>query len=410
MRPRATTRARARDGGPACDEAIAQYEEAIRLDPEYPLPHVSLGLVLADRGRIDEAIAHYRAAIALDPGATRPTTTSPSSRSSATARPTKAIAASPRGHPPSTRRRARALQPGRGPARARESGRGGRGVPRGRAARPVDSRGPRRPRRCAVAARRPCGGAAGLPARLELRPDWTDVDARGPCARRHADVRRLNGGWRARSASAARSRARMGPGARGMIVDLARVGSRGGARAFRLRGDLAVPVRRHRRSAGRELAALVRAEFGDAGGAWDVLASRERAQARASERARMGPATLAVIEALETPAFPAAPRTAHRRRGPPRRSASRRRRTARERARRLSERAHRLPRPHARANVGARAQSARVPERGMAARARRVSRALGRAGRALRAAHRAPLQPGRPVPDLARLVPRRHAA
>ena len=41
--------------------------QAIHLDPKYALAHNNLGNALADKGRLDEAIAEYREAIDLDP-------------------------------------------------------------------------------------------------------------------------------------------------------------------------------------------------------------------------------------------------------------------------------------------------------------------------------------------------------
>jgi tetratricopeptide (TPR) repeat protein len=45
------------------DEAIAEYQKAIQLDPKYAVPHLSLGNALRDKGRVDEAIAEYQKAI-----------------------------------------------------------------------------------------------------------------------------------------------------------------------------------------------------------------------------------------------------------------------------------------------------------------------------------------------------------
>lgn len=49
------------------DEAVREYEEAIRLVPEHANAHSNLGLLLAGRGEHDKAIWHYRNAIHADP-------------------------------------------------------------------------------------------------------------------------------------------------------------------------------------------------------------------------------------------------------------------------------------------------------------------------------------------------------
>ena len=49
------------------DEAMKQYEEAIRLKPDYALAHYNLGTALAKQGQIDGAITQYREAIRLRP-------------------------------------------------------------------------------------------------------------------------------------------------------------------------------------------------------------------------------------------------------------------------------------------------------------------------------------------------------
>jgi tetratricopeptide (TPR) repeat protein len=48
-------------------EAIAQYEEALRLVPGYDDPHYNLGNALAKSGRVEEAIDHYRTALRVRP-------------------------------------------------------------------------------------------------------------------------------------------------------------------------------------------------------------------------------------------------------------------------------------------------------------------------------------------------------
>jgi len=49
------------------DEAISQYQEAIRLAPDYAVTHNNLGATLMEKGRVDEAISQYQEAIRLAP-------------------------------------------------------------------------------------------------------------------------------------------------------------------------------------------------------------------------------------------------------------------------------------------------------------------------------------------------------
>ncbi|RLE29177.1 hypothetical protein DRJ27_05000, partial [Candidatus Acetothermia bacterium] len=49
------------------EDAIAEYERAIELDPKYAAPHNGLGNVYYELGRHDEAIQAYQKAIELDP-------------------------------------------------------------------------------------------------------------------------------------------------------------------------------------------------------------------------------------------------------------------------------------------------------------------------------------------------------
>jgi tetratricopeptide (TPR) repeat protein len=50
-------------------DAVAQYEMALRIDPEYAQARANLGLALANSGgRLQEAIAQYEAALRIDPG------------------------------------------------------------------------------------------------------------------------------------------------------------------------------------------------------------------------------------------------------------------------------------------------------------------------------------------------------
>jgi tetratricopeptide (TPR) repeat protein len=49
------------------DEAMAHYQRALEIKPDYADAHNNLGAVLTRRGRIDEAIAHYRRALEIKP-------------------------------------------------------------------------------------------------------------------------------------------------------------------------------------------------------------------------------------------------------------------------------------------------------------------------------------------------------
>jgi protein O-mannosyl-transferase len=51
------------------DEAIEQLQEILKLNPNDAAAHNELGAILFDQGRADDAIAHYREAARLDPGA-----------------------------------------------------------------------------------------------------------------------------------------------------------------------------------------------------------------------------------------------------------------------------------------------------------------------------------------------------
>jgi tetratricopeptide (TPR) repeat protein len=52
------------------EQAIAEYEEAIRLDPGYPKSYLNLGAVLSESGQTEEAKRAFRKALGLDPGYT----------------------------------------------------------------------------------------------------------------------------------------------------------------------------------------------------------------------------------------------------------------------------------------------------------------------------------------------------
>jgi tetratricopeptide (TPR) repeat protein len=49
------------------EEAIKQYEAALRLKPDFAEGHSSLGVLLAEVGRTEEAMAHYKEALRLNP-------------------------------------------------------------------------------------------------------------------------------------------------------------------------------------------------------------------------------------------------------------------------------------------------------------------------------------------------------
>jgi tetratricopeptide (TPR) repeat protein len=49
------------------NNAIAEYKEAIRLDPNFAMPYYNLGVLWKAEGRTDDAIAKYRDAMFLDP-------------------------------------------------------------------------------------------------------------------------------------------------------------------------------------------------------------------------------------------------------------------------------------------------------------------------------------------------------
>ncbi len=50
------------------DEAIAQYQLALKTDPDLEPAHKSLGYALLQKGQLDEAIAHYERALEINPG------------------------------------------------------------------------------------------------------------------------------------------------------------------------------------------------------------------------------------------------------------------------------------------------------------------------------------------------------
>jgi tetratricopeptide (TPR) repeat protein len=49
------------------DEAIGQYEQALRINPDLAEAHYNLGLTLAQRGRVQDAITQYEETLRLEP-------------------------------------------------------------------------------------------------------------------------------------------------------------------------------------------------------------------------------------------------------------------------------------------------------------------------------------------------------
>ena len=66
-RRRTTTSAFALSARGRRDEAIAAFQEALRIDPDYAQAHNNLGALLQLGGRADAALEHYRRAVALRP-------------------------------------------------------------------------------------------------------------------------------------------------------------------------------------------------------------------------------------------------------------------------------------------------------------------------------------------------------
>jgi tetratricopeptide (TPR) repeat protein len=49
------------------DKAISQYQMALQINPNYAEAHNNLGIALADKGNVDEAITHYQMALQINP-------------------------------------------------------------------------------------------------------------------------------------------------------------------------------------------------------------------------------------------------------------------------------------------------------------------------------------------------------
>jgi tetratricopeptide (TPR) repeat protein len=50
------------------DDAIAQFQQALQINPGYAEAHNDLGAALLQQGKVDEAIAHYQQALQIEPG------------------------------------------------------------------------------------------------------------------------------------------------------------------------------------------------------------------------------------------------------------------------------------------------------------------------------------------------------
>jgi tetratricopeptide (TPR) repeat protein len=51
------------------DEAMAYFQKALQIKPDYAKAHYNLGNALLQKGRVDEAIAHYQTALQINPDA-----------------------------------------------------------------------------------------------------------------------------------------------------------------------------------------------------------------------------------------------------------------------------------------------------------------------------------------------------
>jgi tetratricopeptide (TPR) repeat protein len=49
------------------DEAIAQYQQALQIKPDYVGAHINLGIALLRKGQVDEAIVHFQMALQINP-------------------------------------------------------------------------------------------------------------------------------------------------------------------------------------------------------------------------------------------------------------------------------------------------------------------------------------------------------
>ena len=52
------------------EEAIAAYQRALQIDPNFAIAHYNLGSALSDQGKLEQAIAELEIAVSLDPSST----------------------------------------------------------------------------------------------------------------------------------------------------------------------------------------------------------------------------------------------------------------------------------------------------------------------------------------------------
>ena len=140
------------------DEAIRHYQQALEIKPDFAEAHNNLGIALARRGQTHEAIAHFERAVRPSPISPMPTMTWASPWRSAEKSTRRSVTSEGAGNPARLRRGPR--QPRRRPGHARATRQGDRPVPKGPGNQARVGRGPRQP------SHRPDPGADGPARRL----------------------------------------------------------------------------------------------------------------------------------------------------------------------------------------------------------------------------------------------------